>query len=91
MEYRGKLSELAMSDYPRLPLASINSRIIAADTPHGRANASIMKSYAKWVAAHSAEVKGYDPKLPAAVQIDRLSDDQIRAVARSLDPWARAS
>jgi hypothetical protein len=31
---------------------------------------------------------GFDPGRPAMMQIGRLDDDQIRAVARSLDPIA---
>jgi hypothetical protein len=29
---------------------------------------------------------GYDPALPALVQLDKLSDSQISEIARGLDP-----
>lgn len=90
LEYRAKLSELALSDYPRLALANIDADTINTDTGHGIANTRIMKAYGEWVAAHAGEIAGYDPALPALVQLDKLTDDQIRAVARSLDPWAKA-
>ena len=32
---------------------------------------------------------GFDPALPPAVQMDRLTDDQMRAIARTLDPLGR--
>jgi len=87
LEYRAKLSELALADYPRLPLAGINGDTIGTDTPHGRANSRIIAAYAQWMAAHRDAIPGLDPKAPLLAQLDRLSDDQIRAVARSLDPW----
>lgn len=91
LEYRAKLSELALADYPRLALSAIDADTIGADTPHGNANRRIMEAFGRWIAAHAREVRGLDPSRPALAQLDRLSDDQIRAVARSLDPWARAA
>lgn len=89
LEYRAKLSELALADYPRLALAGIDADTIGSDTAHGKANSRIMRAYGEWLAAHAAEVPGFDPSKPALAQLDRMTDDQIRAVARSLDPWAR--
>jgi hypothetical protein len=91
LEYRAKLSELALADYPRLPLSAIDSDTIGTDTPHGNANSEIMKAFGAWVTAHAGEVAGYDPAVPALLQLDKLTDEQIRAIARSLDPWAQAS
>lgn len=88
LEYRAKLSELALSEYPRLALFNIDDATIGGGSGHGIANAIVLKRYARWIAVHAREVRGFDPGLPPLVQIDRLSDDQIRAVARSLDPLA---
>jgi hypothetical protein len=38
---------------------------------------------------HRAEIAGFDPAQPTLSQLDRLTDEQIVAVARSMDPWAR--
>jgi len=89
LEYRAKLSELALADYPRLALLNINSETIGGDTPHGKANAKVMAAYGAWIHANRANVAGFDPNLPALAQADRLSDDQLRAVARALDPIAK--
>jgi hypothetical protein len=89
LEYRAKLSELALSDYPRLALFNIDGATIGGSNEHGIANRRIMAEYASWVRAHAGEVKGYDPGVPPVEQLDRLRDDQIRAVARTLDPFAR--
>jgi hypothetical protein len=88
LEYRAKLSELALADYPRLALVNIDADTIGGSTAHGKANGKILAAYGEWIGAHKAEVKGFDPALPPMVQIDRLTDAQIRAIARSLDPLA---
>ncbi len=89
LEYRAKLSELALADYPRLALLNINDRTIGGGTPHGRANEQVLRAYGEWMRANASVVAGYDPAAPALAQIDRLTDAQIRAIARGLDPIAR--
>ena len=89
LEYRAKLSELALADYPRLALVNINDPTVGSGTGHGIANAWVLRAYADWIAANRQAVAGYDPARPAATQIDRLSDAQIRAIARTLDPILR--
>ena len=89
LEYRAKLSELALADYPRLALINVDGATIGGDNEHGRANRRIMAEYGAWISAHRKEVEGYDAALPPLVQLDRLTDDQIRAVARTRDPFAR--
>ncbi|MFW6027596.1 MAG: hypothetical protein ACOC91_02190, partial [bacterium] len=87
LEFRGKLSELALSDYPRLALRAINTTV-GGDSNHGRANADVLDLYGKWIRDHPARVIGYDSALPPLLQVDRLTDNQIRAIARSADPLA---
>ena len=89
LEYRAKLSELALAAYPRLAMFNIDAGTIGGGTPHGNANGKIMKAYAAWIDSNRQAVPGFDPAVPAMMQIDRLSNDQIRAIARSLDPIAR--
>lgn len=89
LEYRAKLSELALADYPRLALFNINSSTIGGGTAHGNANGKIMAAYANWINSNRSQVAGFDPSVPALAQIDRLSDAQVRELARSLDPIAR--
>jgi hypothetical protein len=88
LEYRAKLSELALAEYPRLALLNINDSTIASGGGHGKANEKLLRAYAEWMRANASRVRGFEPGLPTLVQIDRLSDDQLRAVARSLDPIA---
>ena len=45
-----------------------------------------MSLYSGWVRDHAGEVLGFDAALPPAVQIDKLTDEQMRRVARGADP-----
>jgi hypothetical protein len=88
LEYRAKLSELALAHYPRLALVNINDRTIGSGSGHGKANERVLKAYVDWMRRNSNAISGYDPALPPLIQIDKLTDDQIRTVARGLDPIA---
>lgn len=90
LEYDAKLSELALSDYPRMALENID-RTLEGNGPHDIAGARLFDGYRKWMEAHSSEIAGYDPAVPALEQLDKLTDDQIREVARSLDPLAKGA
>lgn len=87
LEYQANLSELALSDYPRMALWNLNQGI-GGSTPHEQSSTRIIGHFASWIKAHPQSVSGYDRSLPAVVQIDKLTDAQIREIARSLDPLA---
>jgi hypothetical protein len=89
-EERAKLSELALATYPRMALRNMD-RSLEGDGPHDRGAARIFEGYRRWMAGHVHEIMGYDPTIPALEQLDKLTDDQIREVARSLDPLARGT
>jgi hypothetical protein len=56
---------------------------------HGMANALVMKCLLAWLEAHAPELPALDPSRPLLPQFDRLTDDQMRAAFRSMDPWAK--
>jgi hypothetical protein len=85
LEYQAKLSELALSDYPRMALGNMNRSLEGAG-PHDRAGAKIFEQFRQWMQAHPDQILGYDPAIPVLAQFDKLSDDQLREIARSLDP-----
>ena len=89
LEYRAKLSEVALADYPRLAFNNINEPSVGSSTGHGKANSKMLEGYAGWIANNSAQVRGFDPKTPALAQLDKLSDEQMRSIARGLDPIAQ--
>ena len=89
LEYRAKLSELALTAYPRMALRNMN-RSLEGDGPHDKAGARIFDEYRQWIEAHHDQVMGFDPAVPALEQLDRLTDGQLREVARGLDPLAQS-
>jgi hypothetical protein len=91
MEYRAKLSEVAFCEKPQVCFGSIfNANIGDATSPHGRANKRIAEQLLDWMESHQAEIKGLDKSRPLLPQFDKLTDDQMRAAMRSLDPWAKS-
>lgn len=86
LEYRAKLSELMLAEFPRMPLANIQSSEIGSDSPHGKADTRIFEGYLHWMDAHRSEIAGFDAAVPTLEQLDKLTDAQIRAVAHDLDP-----
>jgi hypothetical protein len=87
LEFRAKLSQIVFADYPRLGLASVAAGAINS-TPHGVGNRRVLEGYRQWMRAHRAEIAGFDRSAPTLSQLDKLTDEQIVAVARSMDPWA---
>jgi hypothetical protein len=88
LEYRAKLSELALADYPRLALSGISGTQAGDDTPHSQANARVLTGLRNWMQAHKSEIPGFDPATPVLSQLTLLTNKQISAIARSLDPAA---
>lgn len=84
LEYRAKLSELALGRYPRDAFGAINNSLVGEDSAHGQGNTRVLTGYRDWISAHAEAIPGYDPDLPALMQIPKLSDDQIRSIAQGL-------
>jgi len=90
LEYRAKLSEIAFAIDPKLAITSgIISEDIGSSTPHGIADSRIMHGLVDWMSAHAAEIAGLDRGKPLLPQLDKLTDDQLRAAASSMDPFAK--
>jgi|CXWL01.1.fsa_nt_gi hypothetical protein len=88
LEYRAKLSQIIFADYPRLGLASVASGQHNS-TAHGYGNRRVLDGYRRWMRRNRDEITGFDRSEPTLSQIDKLTDEQIVLIARSLDPWAR--
>ena len=89
LEYRAKLSEVALSDTPRIALASVFSPLFGGTTGHGIANKRLIEDYVAWMSKHPDEIAGYDAARAPLVQLDKLTDEQLRKIARDLDPASR--
>jgi hypothetical protein len=88
LEYRAKLSEIALAPAPREALASVLDHEVGGDSPHGKATEKLARGLAEWMQKHRAAIAGLDATRPVLPQIDTLTDEQIRAAVRSLDPFA---
>jgi hypothetical protein len=89
LEFRAKLSEIAFSEQPRLSFGPImNPNIADKTSPHGRANKRIMQGLLAWMDKNRASIATLDPARPLLPQFDKLTDDQMRAAMRAMDPWA---
>lgn len=89
LEFHAKLSQVAFALEPRLVLNGIIDANIGDSTPHGQANLRIMKGLVQWMSTHSKDIRGFDGSSPILPQLDKLTDDQLRAAFRSMDPLAR--
>lgn len=90
LEFRAKLSEIAFARDPKLAMTGgILTEGIGENTPHGQADLRLMKGLVAWMTAHRSEIAGLDATRPLLPQLDKLSEEQLRAAARSMDPYAK--
>lgn len=87
-EFRAKLSEVAFAGHPKIVMSSIVHPNIGDATPHGRANARVMLGLIRWMRAHGREITGFESSRPVLMQLPLLTDAQLRAAFRSMDPLA---
>ena len=88
-EFLAKLSEVALADNPRRAITGgILSADIGGDSSHGQANERIMKGLVKWMRAHKDEIHGFDDTRFCLPQLDLLTNEQLKAAFREMDPWA---
>ncbi len=86
-EFGAKLAETAFCRYPGIPLGA-NILYPYGIAGHSEANSQVVEGYVSWMEANASQISGLDPDQPLLPQLDLLSDDQLREVARGLDPLA---
>ncbi|MEQ9424911.1 MAG: hypothetical protein RJQ09_10865 [Cyclobacteriaceae bacterium] len=90
LEYTAKLSEIYFTRKPFLGFDAIMSRNIGDDTSHGQANLRVIKGVVNWMEDHQSEIVGFDTTRPTLPQLLKLTEDQLRAAVKSLDPLAKS-
>jgi hypothetical protein len=88
LEFRAKLSEVVIGPAPRRAIDSISFEL-PPTSPHGIANRRIGAALAQWMKLHAKEIAGLDVARPMLTQVEKLTDDQMRAAFRSIDPLAK--
>jgi hypothetical protein len=89
LEFRAKLSEVALGPAPRRAIGSIAADL-PATTSHGAANRRIGAALTAWMKAHGSEIAGLDAARPMLLQVETMTDEQLRRAFRSMDPLAAA-
>ncbi|NLV31264.1 MAG: hypothetical protein GXY47_08915 [Acidobacteria bacterium] len=88
-ERRAKLSQIVFAADPKLAFTGILSPYIGdPKIPHAMADEMIVKGYVQWMSANSGKIPGLNPSRPLLPQFNLLSDEQVRQIARNLDPLA---
>jgi tetratricopeptide (TPR) repeat protein len=88
LEFRGKLSEIALAKYPFMALTAILKGGID-DTPHGIANKRIVVALYDWMDKNWKQVEGVEASFPKAPQLHLISDQQLITIVKSLDPLVK--
>src|SRR5712671_2395081 len=88
LEFCAKTSEIALALSPRAALRPVLSPVDGQGA-HGQANRRLLAGVVAWMRTHARELDGLDAAAPLLPQLDRLTDDQLRAAFQSMDPLAQ--
>ncbi len=90
-EYWAKLSQIAFARMPSLELKMVMNYhpTTGPDNGHTAADAKLVRQFYEWMQAHRNEIQGLDEHRPLLCQVDLLTEEQIRNIARSYDPLYR--
>lgn len=88
-ELRAKLSEVIFSSKPKLALTgSILGSGLNDETNHGKANSRYRKIIVDWMKLHGTEIKHLDSSKPMLMQLELLTNEQLRKLSIQADPLA---
>ena len=88
LEFRAKLSEVALASRPRIALATMLHASIGDATAHGRANKRVMLGLIRWMRSHASTIAGIDTSRAMLPQLPLLTEAQLREAFRAMDPLA---
>ncbi|MBO3696806.1 lipopolysaccharide assembly protein LapB [Roseivirga sp. E12] len=88
LEFTAKLSEVYFSEKPLLFLASILNSSMGNGTSHGDANQRVFEELVQWMETNAAAIPDFDSSKPTMLQIEILTDKQLKMAIRSFDPMA---
>jgi len=88
LEYTAKLSEIYFSEKPLFFLATLLNASMGNGTSHGDANQRVFEGVVRWMETNSTSIADFDSSKPTMLQIDKLTDQQVKKAIRSLDPMA---
>ena len=87
-ELTAKLAQVEFGPRARTAFRGIMTASVGDDTPHGQADARVLRGLMAWMARHASEIKHLDRREPLLPQVPLLTDAQLRAAFRGMDPLA---
>jgi hypothetical protein len=88
-EMNAALSQIAFGGHPAHCLRSMfGPNVGRPDNGSGEGYGRIMKGITAWMDIHAKEIKGFDRARPTLPQFDLMTEEQIRAAFRAMDPLA---
>lgn len=88
LEFTAKLSEVYFAEKPFLAVLATMGRNLGDGTSHGNSNLRVVKKLVQWMEGHRGEIAGFDTNRPTMPQLDKLTENQLRAAIKSFDPMA---
>lgn len=85
IEYRGRLSQIAFSESPKLELSNMLSGV--SSTPTGQSNKMICDVYETWITNNSDSIVNYNTNQKPLAQLYKLTDAQLISIIQSVDPF----
>ena len=85
IEYRGRLSQIAFSEYPKLELSNMLSGV--SSTPTGQSNKMIIDVIENWITNNVKSISDYNTKQLPLAQVYKLTDAQIISAIQAVDPF----
>lgn len=84
IEYRGRLSQIAFSESPKLEVA--NMLVGVSSTPTGESNTMILDVIEAWIMEHTDQIADYNEKQLPLANFYKLTDSQLTNCIRKVDP-----
>ena len=85
IEYRGRLSQIVFSNEPRLELANMIDGVNTS--PTGLSNKMIVDVAKEWILKNHDKIKNYDATQIPISQLYKLTNAQIIACYKAVDPF----
>jgi hypothetical protein len=85
IEFRGRLSQIAFSESPKLEIADMINGI--STTNNGKANQMIVDVFEKWIKTNKKSIIGFDTNNRPISQLYKLTNYQIKSCIQEADPF----
>ncbi|MCD4730064.1 MAG: hypothetical protein K8R74_05665 [Bacteroidales bacterium] len=87
-EYRAKLSEILFSEDPFFTFAfsPVYMRNMTSKSKHSQGSRKVIINLVNWMDENQNTIKGFDTKKPTLVQLDLLTEVQLKNAFKEMDP-----